>query len=70
LELKLTAKYGGFLLASYLLLALLWLRGPFKARRVVAYTSGIASYFCTVLSLRLENVNSLHLASEGQDLRT
>ncbi|HXM94616.1 MAG TPA: hypothetical protein VN943_08175 [Candidatus Acidoferrum sp.] len=55
-ELKLTAKYLKFSLVSYILLLLLWLRGPFKAKRVVAYTSGVAGYFCTVFSLRLESV--------------
>lgn len=70
LEIKLAAKYFAFQAASYLLLLLLWLRGPFKARRVVAYTSGIAGYFCTVFSLRLQNVNSLQIASETQNLKT
>jgi hypothetical protein len=66
-ELKLAAKYLSFLAVSYLLLFLLWLRGPFKARRVVAYTSRVAGYFCTVFSLRLENVNAVHLGPEGSD---
>ena len=61
-ELKLGAKYLSFLLVSYLLLLLLWLRGPFKAGRVVAYTSQVAGYFCTVFSLRLESVNAVHLS--------
>ncbi len=60
-ELKLGAKYLSFLLVSYLLLLLVWLRGPFKPRRVVAYTSRVAGYFCTVFSLRLESVNGVHL---------
>jgi hypothetical protein len=67
-ELKLAAKYVSFLVVSYLLLFLLWLRGPFKARRIVAYTSRVAGYFCTVFSLRLENVNAVHLGTEGSDL--
>jgi len=66
-ELKLGAKYLSFLLVSYLLLFLLWLRGPFKARRVVAYTSDVAGYFCTVFSLRLESVNAPHVGTDGSD---
>jgi hypothetical protein len=69
-ELKLAAKYLVFLLVSYLLLFLLWLRGPFKARRVVAYTSQVAGYFCTVFSLRLESVNALHLGPGSSDHST
>jgi hypothetical protein len=63
-ELKLTAKYLTFLLVSNLLLLLLWLRGPFKPKRAVAYTSRIAGYFCTVFSLRLKSVSAMHLGSE------
>jgi hypothetical protein len=66
-ELKLGAKYLSFLVVSYLLLFLLWLRGPFKARRVVAYTWHVAGYFCTVFSLRLESVNAVHLGPGGSD---
>lgn len=66
-ELKLPAKYLSFLFVSYLLLLLLWLRGPFKARRVVAYTSQVAGYFCTVFSLRLESVNAVHSGPRGSD---
>ncbi len=69
LELKLAARYFAFQATSYFLLLLLWLRGPFKARPVVAYTSRIAGYFCTIFSLRLENVSSLQLASEAEDLK-
>ena len=69
-ELKLAAKYLVFLFVSYLLLFLLWLRGPFKASRVVAYTSRVAGYFCTVFSLRLESVNALHLGPGGTDRST
>jgi hypothetical protein len=67
-ELKLTAKYLSFLLVSYALLFLLWLRGPFKARRAVAYTSGVAGYFCTVFSLRLQSVNAVDLGRDTTDI--
>jgi hypothetical protein len=63
-ELKLGLRYVAFFLASYVLLLLLWLRGPFKARRVVAYTSSIAGYFCTVFSLRLASINAGHIGSD------
>jgi hypothetical protein len=66
-ELKLAAKYLSFLVVSYLLLFLLWVRGPFKPRRFVAYTSRVAGYFCTVFSLRLESVNAVHLGPDGSD---
>ncbi len=66
-ELNLAAKYLAFLLVSYFLLFLLWRRGPFKVRRVVAYTSHVAGYFCTVFSLRLESVNAVHFGPEGSD---
>jgi hypothetical protein len=69
-ELKLGVRYLSFFLASYLLLFLLWLRGPFKAKRVVRYTSYIAGYFCTVFSLRLEGVNAVHLGPGGSDHST
>ncbi len=61
-ELKLAAKYAIFFLVSNMLLLLLWLRGPFKTRRVVGYTVGVAGYFCTVFSVRLESVNAPHLS--------
>jgi hypothetical protein len=67
-ELKLSAKYLSFLLVSYTLLLLLWLRGPFKARRAVAYTSGVAGYFCTVFSLRLQSVNAVDLGRDTTDI--
>jgi hypothetical protein len=57
-ELQLTAKYVAFFVASHILLLLLWLRGPFKAKRIVGYTVGVAGYFCTVFSVRLESVSA------------
>ena len=55
-EVKLTANYLCFILSSYGLLILLSLFGPFDAARIVAYTVRIAEYFCSVFSLRLENI--------------
>jgi hypothetical protein len=66
-ELRLAVKYLAFLVVSYLLLFLLWLRGPFKPRRAVAYASRVAGYFCTVFSLRLESVNAVHLGPDSSN---
>jgi hypothetical protein len=55
-ELKLAGKYVAFIVVSYLLLLLVWLRGPFKARRVVGYTCAVAGYLCSICSMRLERV--------------
>lgn len=57
-ELKLAGKYAAFIVVSYLLLLLLWLRGPFTEGRVVGYTCGVAGYFCAICSLRLERVTA------------
>ncbi len=61
-ELQLTARYFAFRFVSYLLLLLLWLRGPFKARRIVDYTVGVAGHFCTIFSVRLNSVNAPRLS--------
>jgi hypothetical protein len=61
-ELQLTARYFAFMIVSYFLLLLLWLRGPFKARRIVDYTVGVAGHFCTIFSVRLNSVNAPHLS--------
>lgn len=58
-ELRLAGKYVAFIIVSYLLLVLLWLRGPFKTRRVVYYTCGVAGHFCAICSMRLERVTAL-----------
>ena len=62
-EIRLTVNYLCFILASSGLLILLWLFGPFKMVRVVAYTVRAAEYFCSVFSLRLEKINPVKLAS-------
>jgi hypothetical protein len=61
-ELQLTARYFAFRIVSYLLLLLLWWRGPFKAKRIVDYTVGVAGHFCTIFSVRLNSVNAPHLS--------
>ena len=65
-EVKLTANYLCFILASYGLLILLSLFGPFEAARVVAYTVRVAEYFCSVCSLRLEKIEPVKLSPARQ----
>lgn len=60
-EFNLTVKYGCFILVSNGVLVLLWLFGPFDGVRVVSHTLGIAEYFCSAFSLRLEKVNAAKL---------
>jgi hypothetical protein len=67
-ELRLTAKYLTFVSISYIVLLLLWLRGPFKARRSTAYTIRAAGNFCTVFSLRLEQINPTRLSPGRESL--
>jgi hypothetical protein len=42
IEIKLAANYILFLLVCEILLGLIWLRGPFHARRMIGYAIGIA----------------------------
>lgn len=65
-EVKLTANYLCFVLASNCLLILLSLFGPFEAARVVAYTVRAAEYFCSVCSLRLEKIEPVKLSPARQ----
>src|SRR5260370_19592513 len=65
-ELRLTVNYMCFILASNVLLAFLWLRGPFHAVRTVTYTLRAAERFCTVFSLRLEKINSVKLGPANE----
>ncbi len=62
-ELQLTVKYFCFMFISNVLLAFLWLRGPFEAVKIVTYTLHTAEYFCSVFSLRLEKIDSVKLGS-------
>jgi len=63
---KLTVNYLCFILASNGVLVLLWLFGPFKAVRIVAYTVRAAEYFCSEFSLRLERIDPVKLSSARQ----
>jgi len=66
LELKLAGRYLSFLVISNFVLLLVWLRGPFETVRIVGYTLRMAGSFCTVFSLRLEDINSVQLASGSE----
>jgi len=65
-EVRLTVNYLCFILASNGLLILLWLFGPFKAVRIVAYSVRAAEYFSSEFSLRLERVDPVKLSSARQ----
>lgn len=62
-EFRLTINYVCFVVVSYALLTLLWLRGPFNAVRIASYTLGVTDYFCSVFSLRLEQTNPVKLGT-------
>ena len=62
-EFGLSVRYLCFIVASNLVLALLWLRGPFEAVRIVGYTLRGAEHFCSACSLRLERVDPVRLDS-------
>jgi hypothetical protein len=65
-ELKLASKYLLFLFLSNLVLLLLWLRGPFRTGRVIAYTVGFAGSFCTIFSLRLASVSAVRPSKSSE----
>lgn len=67
-ELKLSAKYLNLIVVSHIVLLLLWLRGPFKATRSIAYTIRVAGRFCTIFSLRLERINPAQLSPGRESL--
>jgi hypothetical protein len=60
-EFRLTANYLCFVIASNALLILVWLRGPFKAVRIVRYTLGVAQHFRSVFNTRLEKTDPVKL---------
>jgi len=67
-ELELNAKYGAFVVLSNIVLLLLWVAGPFKATRTIAYTIRAAGNFCSVFSLRLERINPTRLSPGRESL--
>ena len=64
-EFRLTVNYLCFVAASNALLMLVWLRGPFKAARIVGYTLGVAEHFCSVFNTRLEKTDPVKLGAAG-----
>ncbi|HET6929326.1 MAG TPA: hypothetical protein VFI45_03320 [Candidatus Acidoferrum sp.] len=60
-ELRLTVNYLWFVVVSNALLMLVWLRGPFKAARIVGYTLDVAEYFCCVFNTRLDKTDAVKL---------
>jgi len=60
-EFRLAVNYLCFVVVSNALLMLLWVRGPFNAVRIVGYMLGVAEYFCSVFSVRLEKTNPVKL---------
>jgi hypothetical protein len=64
LELDLSAKCLAFKLISTVVLAIIWLVGPFRAASVVTYTLNSAAYFCGIFRLRHVDVQGSRLASE------
>ena len=60
-EFNLTAKYACFILVTNGLLVLLWLFGPFETFSGVSHTLDVSKHFCSVFSLRLEEVDPVKL---------
>lgn len=65
-EVRLTANYLCFILASNGLITLLSFFGPFKGVRIVAYTLRVAEYLSSILSLQLEKIDPVKLSGAGQ----
>jgi hypothetical protein len=62
-EFRLAVNYLYFVVVSSALLMLVWLRGPFKALRIVGYTLRVAKYFCSVFNTRLEKIDPVKLGA-------
>ena len=56
-EFGLTVRYLWFILASDVLLILIWLRGPFEAVRITGYTLDVAEHFCAAFRVRLRETD-------------
>jgi hypothetical protein len=65
-ELELGVKYAAFRLVSNMVLSMIWLRGPFKATRIMGYTVRKAGYICDVFKTRLEAAKRVDVYP-GQD---
>lgn len=60
-EVKVAAQYFAFLVASYLVLGLLWLCGPFAAASIIHYVVAVPGNLCNVFTPRLEDVDTVRL---------
>lgn len=60
-EFRLATDYLSFIAVCYLLLILFWLRGPFRARKIVGYTMGAAERFCVAFAERHESIDPARL---------
>lgn len=67
-ELKLSVRYLQFVVVSKIILFFLWVCGPFRSSRTIAYSTRTAGNFCTAFSLRLERVNPARLNSIHESL--
>lgn len=68
-ELRVALDYVLFLLAYYVLLVSVWLRGPLQTRKVAGYVLGAASHLCLSLGRLLLTVTPAHV-SETEALST
>jgi hypothetical protein len=62
-DFELSAKCLVFKLISNVVLAVIWVVGPFRAASVVTYTLDSAGYFCSIFRLRHVDVRGSRLAS-------
>ena len=61
-EIKLAVHYVLFLLICQILLGLIWLRGPFGARRMVGYTASVGEHLAFIFGSLLARLEPAHLA--------
>lgn len=66
-EIKLAANYLLFLLVCQFLLGLIWLRGPFGARRLVGYAVGVAEQLWFVSAQLLSSLDPARLGRIERD---
>jgi len=61
-EFRFAIDYVRFITVCRLLLILVWLLGPFRARSIGGYMITSAAQFCAVFGRRLENINPARLS--------
>lgn len=66
-EVRLAARYMLFLLAFWILLALIWVRGPFSARRMVGYAAGLAEQLSLLTGGLLVGLDHVRLGRITQE---